>query len=110
MRYVWVMLMVAGCSADEADDADVARRPCEQLREHLIDLRLGKAHGDPKVIEAHRAAMEQALGDNFVASCQQQMTTSHGGPPSLAAHREFRPSSKEQSTSRCLTCPHQAYS
>lgn len=76
MRCWLVVVMVAGCSADDADDVDRAKQSCEELRDHLIDLRLRTAHGDPKVVETHRAAMKKALGDDFVGSCQQRMTPS----------------------------------
>jgi hypothetical protein len=41
---------------------------CTDLRDHLIDTRLQGISGVD--IAAHRAAMSQALGDDFVARCE----------------------------------------
>jgi hypothetical protein len=61
------LALLAACGDDESEQ--MARTtPCEELREHLIDLRLAEA--SPKVDkEAHRVAMRGAFGDAFLSSC-----------------------------------------
>ncbi|MFN0252062.1 MAG: hypothetical protein ACKV2T_34620 [Kofleriaceae bacterium] len=66
MRTLLVMMMLVGCSGDEEDGVPRAT-PCENLREHLIDLRLATATNvDHK---AHREVMQASLGSDFLASC-----------------------------------------
>lgn len=62
MLAVWV-----GCEGDP--DEDPARRvsPCEQLRDHLIDLRLADAMHVDK--DAHREALRMAMGSDFLEGC-----------------------------------------
>ena len=70
MKKTLVMLaLVASCSGDEPDVVLESAR-CEQLREHLIGLRLADA---PPAVDkdAHRGAMRQALGEAFMSSCAQ---------------------------------------
>ena len=75
---VVVALVIAACSSSSSGPN---REDCEKLRDHTIDVRLasigtGSNAGDPGVdIAAHRAAMKQALGDSFVSSCLQTMTS-----------------------------------
>jgi hypothetical protein len=58
---------VAGCGVDEQPESSSRASLCERLRDHLIDLRLVDAkHVD---LAAHRAAMKQAMGADFLASC-----------------------------------------
>lgn len=61
-------LSLAACS--ETNEVQVDRDHCQRLRDHLVDLRLGTA---PKGVDvkAHRTAMNEALGEGFVESCQQ---------------------------------------
>jgi hypothetical protein len=83
-----VMLSLAACGSSSDDEA-TARRRCEQLRDHVIDLRFPSTataapetntHGSdgapPPVFDPapHRAAMKQALGDRFVDACAKHMT------------------------------------
>ena len=64
-------LLVAACSHDEVVD----KKKCTQMRDHLIDLRLGSAAGsDDMDFAQHRIAMKQALGESFLADCQHNMT------------------------------------
>ena len=78
-----VTASIAGCSGD--DDAVQTVRPCEQLRDHLVDLRVEGVRGKPDEVAQHRAAMRQALGDNFVASCERQMAATEIDCASKAA-------------------------
>jgi hypothetical protein len=66
-----LMLTLAGCGS--SDDFEVNRESCERYRDHLVELRLRDTN--PAIdTRPHRAAMKQALGDQFVATCQQQLT------------------------------------
>ena len=67
---VIALFLLASCSSSSDDGADPRRR-CEQLRDHLIDVRLAASDID---LTAHRAAMKQALGDHFVDACASKMT------------------------------------
>jgi hypothetical protein len=62
-----------GCTS--RDDDEVDRQRCEKLRDHMVDLRVADI-GEIKEVDiaAHRAALKQALGDSFIASCQQALT------------------------------------
>ena len=74
MRCLLIAVMLVGCGAD--DGAEVERqRPCDQLLEHMLDLSESGARNDPKDLAAHRAAMRQAIGDRFLASCEQSMSS-----------------------------------
>ena len=76
-----MVLVTAACSSSPSAPS---RHDCEQLRDHTIEVRLATVtsgssdpSGNPGVdIAAHRAAMKQALGDSFVTSCLQTMTSS----------------------------------
>jgi len=62
-----VLALIASCGGDDDADAVVRETPCELLRDHLIDLRLADAkHVDQA---AHRDAMKQAMGGDFLESC-----------------------------------------
>lgn len=66
-RYLVVLALIASCGGDDDADAVARETPCERLRDHLIDLRLADAkHVDQA---AHRDAMKQAMGGDFLASC-----------------------------------------
>lgn len=73
--YVRVVILVAGVAACAASDAEESRRSrCTRYRDHLVALRLGDlpaGEKDPRVTEAHRAAMTGALGERFVAACEE---------------------------------------
>ena len=61
------LAVLTGCDGDD-EVATPRLSPCEQLREHLIDLRLADAMHVDK--DAHREAMRDALGTDFLASCE----------------------------------------
>lgn len=64
-------LFTASC-ASTADDSELARtQRCEQIRNHLVDLRFDSTHVD---VEVHREAMRQALGDQFIERCVSKLT------------------------------------
>lgn len=68
--FVWasaLALYLSGCS--DTHSIEVDREHCEKLRDHMIDLRVASATAGVDV-KAHRAAMEEALGDQFVDSCE----------------------------------------
>lgn len=65
--FVFLIACVAGCGTDEARTEDSSHR-CERVRDHLIDLRLAAATNVN--VEAHRKAMQGALGEGFMSSCQ----------------------------------------
>src|SRR4051812_18897717 len=56
--------------ADPPNPDDVERNRCITLREHLIDLRLASV-GPSVDVSAHRTAMQQALGREFVENCRE---------------------------------------
>jgi hypothetical protein len=71
LRSIAMVLALAGCAASEDSDAARERR-CERLRDHLVGLRLVGANVD---LEAHRAAIKQALGHKFIDTCASGLTT-----------------------------------
>jgi hypothetical protein len=60
------LVFVACASPTATEDG---RRPCEALRDHLVELRLSAA-GSAIDLERHRIALTRALGNSFVDSCQ----------------------------------------
>jgi hypothetical protein len=60
-----VALLHCGCATDSGPTKP-STKACEQLRDHVVDLRVAELHQDR---EAHRAALKQALGDHYVSSC-----------------------------------------
>ena len=74
MRWLLIAVMAFGCGGDDGAEAE-RPRPCDQLLEHMIDLSESGARNDPKDLAAHRAAMRQAIGPRFLASCEQSMST-----------------------------------
>lgn len=73
LKRAGLLLLVASCACtgDERDPERVDATPCERLRDHLIDLRL--ANLENVDLEAHRAALQHALGSDFLAACQKTM-------------------------------------
>ena len=65
-----------GCASHD----EVDRAKCERFRDHMIDLRLEQnsgakdSLGQPIDLAPHRAALKQALGDGFLASCEKTLT------------------------------------
>ena len=72
------VLLCAALLAACTNEHRVTRQRCQQLRDHLIDLRLQQANpggaSDPSLdLAAHRKVFERALGERFVTSCQQKL-------------------------------------
>ena len=66
-RNLVLLALLASCGGDDDEDAVARKTPCEQMRDHLIDLRLADAkHVDQA---AHRDPMKQAMGSDLLASC-----------------------------------------
>lgn len=61
-----LLAVVAACAS--LDDTTMSRERCVHLRDHVIDLRLGRS--TPHAAE-HKTALKRALGDRFVESCLQ---------------------------------------
>lgn len=61
------MILASAACAQDAEERSAQR--CKQLRDHLIELRVRAA---PAIAQhdAHRAALEQALGNDFVDACR----------------------------------------
>lgn len=72
MRSIMIVFALASASCGSGDETEAATaRQCEQLRDHLVELRLQGTNLD---VAAHRAAIRQSLGDDFVGTCTAQMT------------------------------------
>jgi len=76
-RGLWGVFVasLAACTHDDLVD----RRACEQLRDHVIELRIAGARGasgqgPPIDFEPHRAALKQALGEPYLAACLKTFT------------------------------------
>ena len=68
-RALLSVLVLVACSRDHG----VTRQRCEQLRDHLVDLRLQQVTpdrpGDPPLdLAAHRRALQRSLGEKFVTT------------------------------------------
>jgi hypothetical protein len=69
MRTILSVLIIVAACGEEQDVVQAEPTRCEQLREHLIDIRLSTA---PKADrDGHRDAMRNALGSGFLAECGQ---------------------------------------
>src|SRR5688500_11197569 len=65
-RWAW-LLLAAAAACDGADEGTAAsRRDCEQLRDHVVELRLTTVTADR---DHHAAALRAALGESFVSTC-----------------------------------------
>lgn len=71
-RLALVVLLVSACS-DSDEDSNAKR--CERVRDRIVDLRLENATNVDR--DAHRIAMRDALGADFVEGCQRTMTAAH---------------------------------
>jgi hypothetical protein len=69
MRVFFVSIAVAACAS--TNDVEVSRKNCERYLDHVVDLRLRDANEPVAEVRQHRAAMKNALGKRFVASCEQ---------------------------------------
>jgi hypothetical protein len=68
IRSLAVVLVVAGCASSDPETARA--RQCAQARDHLLDLRLrGVAHEGAEIVAAHRSAITQAMGTDFLDRC-----------------------------------------
>lgn len=71
----WVctlMVALGGCGGGE--ERGGRDRRCEQLREHVVDLRLASVIDVDVDVAKHRIAMVRALGDDFVTTCVDKLT------------------------------------
>ena len=69
---VLLIELLAACHSGPADTDPPDREQCEQLRSHVVDIRLADATGID--IRPHREALQQALGESFLADCMSSMT------------------------------------
>ena len=71
-----IVCFLSACAADESSST-LSRRQCERYRDHVVNLRLNEV--SPTIptrdLESHRVAMKQGLGDNFVAECEQKLSS-----------------------------------
>jgi hypothetical protein len=81
-RFTAMFVLLAACTdplgpGEEGDgDRASSASPCEQVREHLIDLRLATATTlAPADVAQHRAAMRQAMGTEFLETCTSERRT-----------------------------------
>jgi hypothetical protein len=71
---VMIALLGVGCSSN---DDEVDREKCTRLRDQMVALRLRGLEATPGMdVAAHRAALEQSMGDDFITSCQRTLTAS----------------------------------
>ena len=66
---VTAVFVLVACGGEEEDS--VVKR-CQRVRDRIIDLRLESASKVDR--SAHREAMREALGSEFINSCSQAMT------------------------------------
>lgn len=75
MRWCVIFMFVGCATSDSGGSAEP--RQCERLREHLVDLQVADIHVATGIDrEAHRRAMTNALGGDFVSSCTSKLTES----------------------------------
>ncbi|MGE0400904.1 MAG: hypothetical protein AB7T06_29605 [Kofleriaceae bacterium] len=67
MRKILLVLIIVAACGDNQDVSPRELTRCEQLREHLIDLRLATATNVDQ--DAHREVMRGALGTSFLDEC-----------------------------------------
>jgi hypothetical protein len=74
-RFIVVVVLVTACTdpfapLDETgSESSESVSPCERVRDHLIELRLEVATLSHADVVQHRAAMRQAMGNEFVETC-----------------------------------------
>jgi len=64
-------LALTACSRGGDGESSSIERRCEQLRDHMVELRLGDP--PPKDVEKHRKVLRRALGSGFITSCTSTM-------------------------------------
>src|SRR4051812_15487143 len=64
---VAIFQLLAACHSGPADTDPADREQCEQLRSHVVDIRLADATGID--VRPHRETLQQALGEPFIADC-----------------------------------------
>jgi hypothetical protein len=69
---VLIIQFSAACHGGPADTDPADREQCEHLRSHVVDVRLADATGID--VRPHHEALEQALGEPFIADCMSTMT------------------------------------
>jgi hypothetical protein len=70
MILVATLAMGASCvDGNSEPESAVTQQDCVRLREHLIDVQLNGAGGDPALASQHREAHRQVLGEAFLQSC-----------------------------------------
>lgn len=67
-------LLTFACAGDDDSAERAPNPPCEQLREHVISLRLATVHGNDR--EVHRGPMRDALGADFIRYCEEHYSSS----------------------------------
>src|SRR5262245_16046238 len=68
MRGLVLLFACNGAACNSAEDNEHASRvQCQRLRDHIVELRLANAKDID--VAAHRRAMQQALGDDFLDDC-----------------------------------------
>jgi hypothetical protein len=71
MRWMIVALACASSSCGTGDETAATNRQCEQLRDHVVELRLDGVTVDA---EKHRATLRRAIGDDFIEKCTADLT------------------------------------
>lgn len=66
-----VTFAASGC-ASTPDEPELAKRRCTNLRDHMIEMRMQMTAAPPKDLGSHREALKQALGNEFIETCQRQ--------------------------------------
>lgn len=76
-----LVILSVSCGSSSGDDSDraaedgAAAKRCNDLREHMIDLRLApSANADGVDLAPHRLALRNALGQRFLDHCVAAMT------------------------------------
>jgi hypothetical protein len=64
------LTLAAGCS----EDPPSPQQRCDELRDHLVNLRLSDVSTPDVDLAAHRSAMTAALGTRFVDNCVSAFT------------------------------------
>jgi hypothetical protein len=71
VRLCALLVALCACASESAEPAELTRKDCERLRDHLIELRMESVTADQ---EQHRMALRAAM-DGFVPRCQNETST-----------------------------------